>query len=55
MDYGTTSKGTDSVCNLLDWFDIVTRDELVIGIEKLNARLLECSLCQQKTLDAGET
>jgi len=48
-------KITNSICNLLDWFDVVTGDELVIGIEKLNASLLECSLSQQKTLDAGET
>jgi hypothetical protein len=38
-------KGTYSVRDLLNWFDVIARNELVVCIEELNARLFECALC----------
>lgn len=43
------------VRNLLDGLDIVTRDELVVRVEKLDAGLLECPLGEEEPLDPGET
>ena len=45
---------TYSICYLFDWFNIITRDQLVISIEKLNAGLFESTLSQKETLDTGK-
>lgn len=43
------------VCDLLHGFDVIARNELIIGVEKLNSRLFERPLCQQETLDTRQT
>ena len=48
-------KRTYSICNFLDGFDIITRNQLVVSIEKFNAGLLEGTLSQKETLDTRKT
>lgn len=43
---------TYCVGDLLHWLDIVARDQLVVGVEELNPRFLECTLREQETLDS---
>jgi hypothetical protein len=43
------------VGDLLDWFDIITRNELVVSVEKLDSDLLEGSLGEKKSLDSRQT
>jgi hypothetical protein len=45
---------TYGICDLFDWFYIITRDQLVISIEKFNAGLFESTLSQKETLDTGK-
>jgi hypothetical protein len=47
VGHGNKKDETDSVCDLLYWLDVVTRDELVICIEELNTGFLKCSLGQK--------
>lgn len=46
---------TYSISNLLNGLDIITRDKLVISVEKLNAGFFESTLGEQKTFDARKT
>jgi len=41
----------DRIGDLLHWLNIIARNEFVIGIEKLDTRLLERTLGQEQTLD----
>ena len=41
--------------DLFDWFDTITRNQLVISIEKSNAGLFEGMLGQKETLDTRKT
>jgi len=41
----------DRIGDLLHWLSIIARNEFVIGIEKLDTRLLECMLGQEQMLD----
>jgi len=41
----------DCIGDLLHWLNIIARNEFVIGIEKLDTRLLECTLGQEQMLD----
>jgi len=43
-----------SIGDLLHRFDIVTRDEGVVGVEELDTRFLESSLSEEETLDTRE-
>jgi len=45
---------TYGICDLFDWFDIITGDQLVISIKKFNAGLFESTLSQKETLDTGK-
>jgi hypothetical protein len=42
---------TYGVRDLLDGFDVIARNEFVVGVEELDAGLLKCTLGQQQTLD----
>ncbi len=39
------------VCDLLQWLHVVDGNEVAVQVHKLDAHLLEGSLCQQVTLD----
>jgi len=45
---------TYSIRDLFDWFDIITRDQLVVSIEEFDAGLLEGTLSQKQTFDTGK-
>ena len=46
---------TYSICDLFGWFNIITRDQLVISIKKFNAKLFEGMLSQKEMLDTRKT
>ena len=52
--FGATWMITYGVRDLLHRLNVVARDELVIGVEELNACLLERALGEQETLDARQ-
>jgi hypothetical protein len=58
LSYGMSARAPDRILkthgirDLLDGLDVVARDELVVGVEKLDARLLERALREKETLDA---
>jgi hypothetical protein len=43
-----------SIGDLLHRFNVVTRDELVVGVEELNSCFLERALGEEESLDSGE-
>ena len=48
-------KKTYSICDLFDWFNIITRNQLVVSVEKFNAGFFEGTLGQKETLDTRKT
>ena len=53
--YTSEEEKTYSICDLFDWFDVITRNQLVVSIEKFNAGLFEGTLSQKETLDTRKT
>ena len=53
--YLKKEKKTYSICDLFNWFDIITRNQFVVSIEKFNAGLFESTLSQKETLDTRKT
>ena len=53
--FGTRTGYTYRIGDLLNWFDIIARDEFVVSIKKLDSCLLKRPLSKQQTFDPGET
>lgn len=43
------------VRNLLHWFDIITRDKLIISVKELDTTFFESTLSKQQAFDPGKT